>query len=128
MTYILIAAGCAAGLYVLWKIFTICLSLFTPVEVKGRSYLYAQLDRIGAQTLALSPEIITAAVQLAELDATDPASKKINYKVFCEALDEYAAAIKNKLQNEPISSDAGRSWEAIQKMLNSKKAQSGTQS
>jgi hypothetical protein len=115
MTYLLIALGFAAGLYILWKIFTICLSLFTPVKIKGRSYLYAQLNRIGVQTQDVSVEIVDAAVELAELSAKDRASEKMNYEVFCHALDGYAAIIRDKLQNVAVSSDAERSWEAIQK-------------
>jgi hypothetical protein len=114
MTYFLTALGIAAGLYILWKIFTICLSLFTPVKIKGRSYLYAQLNRIGVQTLDVSSEIVNAAVELAELSAKDGVSGKMNYEVFCHALDGYAAAIRDKLQNAPFSPDAKRSWEAIQ--------------
>jgi hypothetical protein len=114
MTYLLIALGVAAGLYVLWKIFTICLSLFTPVKIKGQSYLYAQLNRIGVQTQDVSSEIVNAAVELAELSAEDRASGKMNYEVFCHALDGYAAVIRDKLQNAPLSPDAKRSWEAIQ--------------
>jgi hypothetical protein len=114
MRYLLIALGVAAGLYVLWKIFTICLSLFTPVKIKGQSYLYAQLNRIGVQTLDVSSEIVNAAVEFAELSAKDRASGKMNYEVFCHALDGYAAVIRDKLQNAPLSPDAKRSWEAIQ--------------
>jgi hypothetical protein len=114
MTYLLIALGIAAGLYVLWKIFTICLSLFTPVKIKGQSYLYAQLNRIGVQTLDVSSEIVNAAVELAELSAKDRISGKMNYEVFCHALDGYAAVIRDKLQNAPFSPEAKRSWEAIQ--------------
>jgi hypothetical protein len=115
MTYLWIALGGGAGLYILWRIFIIWLNVSTPVKIKGRSYLYAQLKRIGVETEAVSTEIVDAAVQLAELGAKHQVSGKINYKVFCPALDEYAKVIRDKLRNVPLSPDAERSWKAIQK-------------
>jgi len=110
--------GLVVGVHALWWLVGVLFDLLFPAKVRGRSFLYAKLKRVGIGAGHVSHEVVNAAIEVAKQDATDPLTGEFSDEFFCGALEAYARAIHDKLKNLPLDASASYAWKAIEKQRN----------